>query len=189
LHTEPRAARLYNDFRRGPVNVAVITLMPLLNSKFDFEAISQRLQQVITDVAEGITTPEMAHATLAKFLADTFVFDADPVGWHVSEISNRIGYRLDLDPAHKEFFGSETPIHQLDHGEPRCTRSRISVDRLKKDLILGSACSALEHMGRTNEIKLAAERIHRCCPQLTPSDAPFLDDPPCDCRNCKISAA
>ena len=36
LHTEPRAARFFgnNDFRRGPVNVAVITLDPNMRIRY-----------------------------------------------------------------------------------------------------------------------------------------------------------
>lgn len=174
--------------RHNRLMVGVILLMPLLEATYDFDNIARRFETALNDVVSGSRSTEDAHELLRNLFAESFVFVADPIGWHVSEIANRISKRLSLMPPAAELL-TETPVHELAIGEPPCTRSTMPIARIEKDLILQLTCVTVQHAGETDEIRTAAEQIRSACPCMERSATPFVDDPPCECRNCRITMA
>lgn len=162
--------------------------MPYLNSKYDFDSIAGSLETMLNDVANGSTNLESALESLKRLFAETFPFSSDPVGWHVSEISNRITCRLKLNAEFVEARDyQETSVQKLGDSDQQCTRSRISTERLNKHLILQLTLNAVHNAGDSVEVRAVAEKMLRCCPELKPSAAPFLDGPRCCCKNCSIA--
>ena len=159
--------------------------MPLLNSKYDFDEIAARVQAELTRLACGANSVKNTYELLSTLFNKTFIFTSDPIGWHFHEIGNRIKVRLKLDPRTKQkLWPTEAKVHELKPEEHQCTRSTIPTERIGKDLMLRSVCNALIHLADSDEIKHAAEKIILRCPQLKPTLAPFVDDPPCKCKNC-----
>jgi len=160
--------------------------MPLLESSYDFDNIVSQFEAVLSDVADGSRRPKSAQQYLNTLFASSFVFSTDPIGWHVSEIANRVAQRLDLNPGFATLVTNES-VYELKAGEQQCTRSRISIERIEQSLILQLVGNTVKFGGRTAESRKTAEQILKHCPRLKPSPTPFVDDPPCKCRNCRIT--
>ena len=94
--------------RARRVNLVVILTMPLLEATYDFDDIASRFEATLSDVANGSSTPKSAHEKLNILFASSFVFSSDPIGWHVSEIANRVARRLDLNPEFANTNNSNT---------------------------------------------------------------------------------